>query len=58
MVVERRSIWKSLSSAGEADLQSFEFALAFGLGDAGDQVVADFGNAVALSRIRPARAAP
>jgi hypothetical protein len=39
---------------GEADLESFDFAepaFAFGFSDAGDQVVADFGNALALSGI-------
>ena len=45
---------------GEADLESFDFAepaFAFGVGDAGDQVVADFGNALALSGIGPVHAA-
>ena len=45
---------------GEADLESFDFAepaFAFGFGDAGDQVVADFGNALALSGIGPVHAA-
>ncbi len=38
--------------SGEADLESFDFAgpaFAFGFGDAGDEVVADLGDAVALA---------
>ena len=46
--------------SGEADLESFDFAepaFTFGFGDAGDQVVADFGDALALGGIRPVHAA-
>jgi hypothetical protein len=42
--------------AGEADLQSFDFAepaFAFGFGDAGGEVVADVGEAVALGGVWP-----
>src|SRR6266436_4489471 len=46
--------------SGEADLQAFDLvepAFALGLGDAGDQVVADLGDAVALVGGRPVHAA-
>jgi hypothetical protein len=42
--------------AGEADLEAFDLAepaFAFGLGDAGDQVVADLGQAGPLGRVWP-----
>ena len=45
--------------AGEADLEAFDFAepaFAFGFGDAGDQVVADLGEAGPLGGIRPVHA--
>ena len=51
---------KFVVGSGEADLESFDFAepaFAFGFGDVGDQVVADFGNALALGGIRPVHAA-
>ena len=46
--------------AGEADLESFDFAepsFAVGFGDAGDQVVADLGDAVALGGVWPVQGA-
>ena len=46
--------------AGEADLESFDLAepaFAFGFGDAGDEVVADLGDAVPLARRWPVHAA-
>jgi hypothetical protein len=42
--------------AGEADVEPFDFAepsFAFGLGDAGDEVVADLGESVALGGVGP-----
>ncbi len=48
-------------SAGEADLQALDFAepaFVLGLGDAGEQVVADLDDACALSGIGPVHAAP
>jgi hypothetical protein len=41
--------------SGEADLESFDFAepaFALGFGDAGGEVVADLGEAVALGGVR------
>src|SRR5215469_5042134 len=46
--------------AGEADLEAFDFAepsLTFGLGDAGDQVVADLGDAGTLGGVWPVQGA-
>ncbi|MEE1801904.1 hypothetical protein PUR57_24975 [Streptomyces sp. JV176] len=45
-----------LLSSGEADLEPLDFAepaFAFGLGDAGDRVVADVDKPCPLGRIRP-----
>lgn len=47
--------------AGAADFKALDFAepvLALGLGDAGEQVVADLGGARPLARVRPVHAAP
>jgi hypothetical protein len=47
--------------AGEADLESFGFAgpaFAVGFGDAGDEVVADLGDAVPLGGVWPVDRAP
>ena len=47
--------------ASEADLESFDLAepaFAFGLGDAGDEVVADLGDAGPLGRFGPEHGAP
>src|SRR6266568_3567277 len=47
--------------AGEADLESFGFAgpaFAVGFGDAGGEVVADLGDAVALGGVGPVQGAP
>jgi hypothetical protein len=58
----RRSIWASfVVGADEADLESFglaEPAFAVGFGDAGGEVVADLGDAVALSGVWPVHGAP
>ena len=46
--------------SGEADLESFDFAgpaFAFGFGDAGDEVVADLGDAGPLGGVGPVHAA-
>jgi hypothetical protein len=49
-----------VGGAGEADVQSFDFAepaFVLGFGDARDEVVADLGDAGPLSGIRPVHAA-
>jgi hypothetical protein len=46
--------------SGEADLESFDFAepaFALGFGDAGDEVVADLGDAGPLGRVGPVEGA-
>jgi hypothetical protein len=49
-----------VGGAGEADAESFDFAepsFAFGLGDPGEEVVADLDDSLPLRRIRPVRRA-